>query len=271
LSRRVAKGRQHVTKSAAPTEIQALSGEGALTPLIDSRSRAKTISASENHILARLSKEDWEALEPHMELVSLKQHEVLSRVGEAIKYAYFPQNAVLSFVAVMKEGTAIEVGLIGHEGMVGFRSLLGATEWPNGAQVEVSGDALRMRTEMLKLQFDNSKAFHDGVLYYMRYFIRQVTQTAACNRVHHLDNRLCRWLLMVHDRAKKNAFAVTHEYISNMLGTNRSEVTLGIGRLHELGLIKSTRGLMEITDRKGLEKAGCECYEIVESELEPNC
>jgi hypothetical protein len=155
--------------------------------------------------------------------------------------------------------------------MVGFRSLLGAKEWPNAAQVEVSGDALRMKTETLKLQFDNNKAFHDGVLCYMRYFIRQVTQTAACNRVHHLDNRQCRWLLMVHDRAQKDTFAVTHEYISNMLGTNRSEVTLGIGRLHELGLIKSTRALMEITDRKGLEKAGCECYEIVESELEPNC
>jgi CRP-like cAMP-binding protein len=232
-----------------------------------SRSSQRTASAAGNQILDSLTKEDWEALEPHLESVSLKQGEILSRAGEAIEYAYFPQTAVLSLLAFMEQGATVEVGLIGHEGLVGFHALLGAKEWSNGADVQVSGDVLSMKAETLQREFDKNRTFRDRVLRFVRYFLTQVTQTAACNRVHHLDDRLCRWLLMVQDRAKSDSFAITHEYISNMLGVARSEITLGIGRLQDAGLIKSTRGLMRITDRRGLEKTVCECYEIVESEL----
>ncbi len=225
------------------------------------------LDISANQILDGLPKNESDFLLPHLELVTLRQNEILARAGEQMVYCYFPQNAVLSMLAFMEEGVTVEVGLIGYEGLVGFHGVLGAKTWSNGADVQIPGDCLRMKMEVLQDAFNRSRVLRDRLLRYVRYFLAQVTQTAACNRVHKLESRLARWLLMCNNRAKRNMIPITHEFLANMLGTPRSEVTIAAGKLRKSGLIHYGRGHITILDRKGLESAACECYPIVEHEL----
>lgn len=228
---------------------------------------ATKLDLSQNQILAFLSEQECDRLLPYFEYLYLDAQKVLCRADEPLRYAYFPQDSVISIVSEMAEGVTVEVGLVGYEGVVGLNGLLGAITYQNMTIVQVPGGCLRIKKEILQAEFDRDKGFRILVHRYTRYMLAQVTQTAACNRVHRLDRRMCRWLLMCHNRAKRNQFPITHEFLANMLGTARSEVTLAAGNLRKAGLIKYGRGEITILDRKGLESAACECYKIVDDEL----
>lgn len=222
---------------------------------------------SKNRFLAGLPDEDFENLRPHLEKVSVKIGKVLCLHGDPGMYLYFPLNACISIISTVQEGKGVEVALIGWEGLVGIWEALGAkTNW-HEAVVQVPGDCLRIDVNAFRSELKRSGALLDQLHRYTRYFLAQVSQTAACNRLHRLEQRLARWLLMTHDQAITNEFPETHEFLSRILGTDRSEVTIAAGLLRTSGLISYSRGTVKVLDRKGLESASCDCYEIISREL----
>jgi CRP-like cAMP-binding protein len=225
------------------------------------------VDMSTNQILARLPEKESKRLLPHLQFVSLRLKEVLYRPGEPIQYAYFPQNAVLSMIAPMDDGRSVEVTLIGHEGMMGIRAILGAeTHWYDSV-VQIPGGCLRIDAKVLQTEFRRGGVLQERLLHFINYLLVQLSQTAACNRIHRLEQRLARWLLMAHDRVKQDEFPMTHEFLSSMLGAPRSEVSIAAGALRKSGVIRYARGKMTIVDRKGLQSAACECYQILHDEL----
>lgn len=214
-----------------------------------------------NLILAALPGREYELLLTSLDSVSLSAGEKLYRSGDAIEYVYFPSDALISLVTHMKDGTTIEVGLIGRDGMVGIPVLLGDDIAFEEAIVQIAGGAMRMRSEVLK---EGVKKNHNPLLtqllLYTRALMKQVGRTAACNRVHTVEERLSRWLLMCHDRMESDELPLTQEFISNMLGTRRASVGTAAMGLQTEGLIRYSRGRISILDREGLEEASCECY-----------
>lgn len=222
---------------------------------------------SKSRILSRMSEGESKRLLPHLRFVALRLKQVLYRPGEPIRYAYFPLDAVVSVVAPLDEGRSVEVTLIGPEGMLGLRALLtGKTHW-NIAVVQVEGGCLRIDAKVLRAEFKRAGALQDEVLHFASYLLIQTAQMAACNRVHRLKQRLARWLLMTHDRAKHDEFPMTHEFLSEMLGTPRSEVSAVADAFRKSGIIFYKRGRMAILDRKALEAEACECYQVLREEL----
>jgi CRP-like cAMP-binding protein len=221
-----------------------------------------------NRILARLPERESKRLLPHLRFVSLGLSQVLYRPEEPIRYVYFPLDAVVSMVAPLNDGKNVEVTLVGPEGMLGVRAILeGKTYWYISV-VQIEGGCLRISAKVLRAQFKRGDAFQARLLQYTSYLLVQTAQLAACNRVHRLRERLARWLLMTHDRAKHDEFPMTHEFLSEMLGTPRSEVSAAAGALRRSGVIGYKRGRMAILDRKALEALACECYQVLRDALE---
>ncbi len=223
-----------------------------------------TFDLSKNQILADLPEDEIDRLRPHLGFVSTNLRDFLYKVGEPLRFNYFPQDSVISSLAHLADGRSVEVGLEGNEAVVGVEAILGAKTATKDAVVQVPGGCLKIRTEVLQTEFRRNGVLHFRVLRYLRDLIAQVTQTAACNRVHRLDQRLPRWLLMTHNRAGTDVLPMTHEFLSHMLGTPRSEVSIAAANLRKSGLIRYGRGHMIILDRKGLESASCECYQAVD-------
>lgn len=215
-----------------------------------------------NSILAALPRREYERLLPDLELIALPLDVTLYKSGDFIEYVYFPSEGVVSLITHMKSGAAIEVGLIGLDGMVGIPVLLGDKIAFEEAVVQIEGSALRMKSEKLK---DGLKNAHNPLLtqllLYTRMLMKQVTQTAACNRLHSVEERLARWLLMCHDRVESNELHLTQEFISKMLGTRRASVGSAASGLQAEGMIHYSRGRITVLDRAKLEGASCECYE----------
>jgi CRP-like cAMP-binding protein len=170
---------------------------------------------------------------------------------------------MVSYLAYLESGEAIEVGIIGSEGLVGMPLILGVDSGPAGAIVQMQGTALRITPAALRQAFDESKALHSRLLRYMQAFYTQVSQTAVCNGHHSLEERLARWILMAGDRAEGDQFPMTHEFMAMMLGVRRSGVTVTAGTLKQAGLIAYSSGQMTILDRSSLEATACECYGTV--------
>lgn len=225
------------------------------------------VDLSKNEILARLPEKESKRLLPHLRLVSLRQKQVLYRPDEAIRYAYFPQDAVISIVAALDDGRSVEVILTGLEGMLGLRYVLGGKTYGYVSVVQVAGKCLRISAKVVQAEFKRAGVLQSRLLRYTRYLLVQTSQTAACNRVHRLAQRLARWLLMTQDRVKSAEFPMTHEFLSDMLGAPRPEVTAAAGSLRRSGAIRYARGKMIILNRKMLESAACECYWILREEL----
>jgi CRP-like cAMP-binding protein len=218
----------------------------------------------QNKILAALSAKEYARLLPHLELVSLPLGQILYKTDERIKYVYFPNSGVVSFVAHMKEGASIETGLAGCEGMVGVPILFGDDVSQNEAIVQIADGAMRMKASVLTEELNRDGGELEPLL--MRFalaLMKQVAQTAACNRNHHIGQRLARWLLTCHDRVNGDELKLTQEFIAEMLGTRRSGVSEAAVILQEGGLIRYSRGNIKILDREGLEKFACECYATV--------
>jgi CRP-like cAMP-binding protein len=222
---------------------------------------AKKHPPIKNRILAALSRREYERLLPDLEDISLPLDVTLYKSGDFIEYVYFPSEGIVSLITHMKSGAAIEVGLIGVDGMVGIPVLLGDKIAFEEAVVQIEGKAQRMKSDKLK---ESLKKTHSPLLtqllLYTRTLMKQVAQTAACNRLHTVEERLARWLLMCHDRMESDELPLTQEFISHMLGNRRASVGSAAGGLQQAGLIRYSRGRITILDRAKLEKFACECY-----------
>jgi CRP-like cAMP-binding protein len=220
-------------------------------------------SEIQNKILAALPAKEYARLAPHLELVSLPLGQILHKPEDRIKYVYFPNSGVVSFVAHMKEGASIEVGLTGSEGLVGLPILFGDDVAQNEAIVQIADGGMRMKASVLTEELKRDGELKPLLMRYALSLMKQVAQTAACNRNHHVAQRLARWLLTCHDRVNGDELKLTQEFIGEMLGTRRSGVNESAVLLQDRGLIRYSRGKIKVLDRAGLEKFACECYATV--------
>ncbi|MFL6448454.1 MAG: Crp/Fnr family transcriptional regulator [Bryobacteraceae bacterium] len=217
-------------------------------------------------ILSTLPEEDYLRLVPNLHSVDLPLGEVVYESSVPMDHVYFPTTCVISLLHTMSDGSIAEMGIVGNEGMVGIALFLGGVTTPNRALVQVAGEALRLSSRVLREEFTRLDAFHDCLLRYTQALITQISQTAVCNRLHSVEQRLCRWLLLSHDRVPSDEIAMTQEFIATMLGGRRESVAIAAGHLQGAGLIYYSRGHIRILDRKGLEQRVCECYGVVKVE-----
>jgi CRP-like cAMP-binding protein len=222
-----------------------------------------SFGTSKNTILTKLSPECLNSLGPHLKGVELEIKKGIYEPNQPVQHAYFVEIGMISVVSVMQDGDSIEVGTIGKEGMAGGFLLLGATSVPYQHFVQLAGYAYRMDAETLKAEAVRNRDFHDLILRYQVAFQTQAMQAAACNGLHSVSQRCCRWLLMSQDRAESDVVPLTHEFLGLMLGVRRASVTEVLRPLQERGWIQSKRGEIAILDRKGLETGSCECYRII--------
>ncbi len=220
----------------------------------------------QNHLLAALPGKEYKRLLPYLEPVPLPFMAVLHEAGEPIKHVYFPNDGLISLLIAMKDETVREVGLIGNEGMLGTAVALGMSTSPLRALIQMPGSAMRMQAEALRAELKRGGAMQKVLHAYAHALFTQVSQSAACVSSHAVDKRLSRWLVMTHDRAPGEAFAMKHEFMAMMLGVTRSVVTIAAGRLQHEKMIRYTRGQVTILDRRRLEATACECYAVVKAE-----
>ncbi len=217
-----------------------------------------------NIILLSASDSDYDSIRPHLEYVSLPNHLVLHEGGGKIEFAHFPNRGLVSLVVVMKDGKTAEAGIVGKEGFTGIPAAVGLSRSPLQAVVQVTGDGFRVEVGALQETLESTPHLH---LMLSRYAIvqgMQVAQTAACNRLHDIKQRLARWLLMTQDRVDLESLPITHDFLATMLGTDRPSVSSAAGILQREQLIKYTRGAVRILNRKKLEDYACECYGITQ-------
>ncbi|HLL14419.1 MAG TPA: Crp/Fnr family transcriptional regulator [Pyrinomonadaceae bacterium] len=221
-----------------------------------------------NRILNALPPEEFERLSAYLEPVELMLGEVLYRPNEPITHVYFPNVGTVSIVCQLEDGKSVEAGMVGNEGMFGVCVFLGSVTSPLQAVVQLPGNALRMRADVLRAEFKRGEHLQDLLLRYTQAFIIQIAQTAACNRIHPIDGRLARWLLMCQDRAASGELQLTHEFIAVMLGTRRAGVSEAAAKLQDEGIIRYRRGHVSILNRHGMEGKSCECYPVVKKEFD---
>ncbi len=226
------------------------------------------LDSVENKLLAALPEEEYERLVPYLEQVSFALGEVIYESGEYLDYVYFPTTAIISLLYLMEDGSSAEMGLAGNEGVVGIALFMGGDTMPNRAVVQSAGGALRMKARALQKEFALGSQFQRMLLRYTQALITQISQTAVCNRLHSVEQQLCRWLLLSHDRVKADDLIMTQELIADMLGVRREGVTVAAGRLQDDGAISYIRGHIKILDRPKLETIVCECYKVVKDEFD---
>jgi CRP-like cAMP-binding protein len=225
-------------------------------------------SPPRNKILAALPAKEYQRLLPRLTPVSLSLGETLYEMEGSIRHVYFPNSSVVSLVTHMEEGTSVEVGLIGGEGMVGLSVVMGDDVSQNHAVVQIADGAMRMTTAALRAELRHGGKLQSLLLRYSLILLKQVSQTAACNRNHNMGERLARWLLLCQDRVGGSELRLTQEFLAQMLGTRRSRVSEAAIILQHAGLIHYSRGIITILDREGLEEFVCECYRAVKAEVD---
>ena len=223
---------------------------------------------TENLILKSLPSDIYARLAPHLEPVALESSQIIHKAHDPVSHFYFPDYAIISVVSIMSDGATVEVGVVGREGASGINALLGHDSSPNQSLIQVPGSGLRIKTHPLLTEFKRGGVLQNMLLRYVNSLIAQVSQTAACNRLHTVEERLARWLLMTHDRTHGDELPLTHEFIAQMLGTRRAGVTGAAIALQTEGFIRYSRGNITILDRAGLEGFACECYKIVKREFD---
>jgi CRP-like cAMP-binding protein len=225
-------------------------------------------AAVRNRLLAALAPDDFAALAPALRPVGLDLKQVLYEPGQALQAVHFVEGGMVSMLVPLEDGRLQEVGVVGREGVVGLPLVLGAKRSTTEAMVQMQGPALRLGAAELRAAFERSAPFRDLLLRYAQAFHVQVAQTAACNNHHPVDARLARWLLLLHDRAGRDEFPATHEFLSLMLGARRPGVSVAAAVLQRAGVIAYTHGRMSVLDRAGLEAASCECYGTVREQFD---
>jgi CRP-like cAMP-binding protein len=224
--------------------------------------------ARSNRLLGALETASRRRIDPYLEPVTLKLGVIVCEAGGLLKHAYFPQGAVLSLLTVLENGSAIETANIGREGAFGLFAAMYSRVSFNRCLVQLEGGIVRCPIELLQSEFKRSEYVRDLFVSYSETLLSQVQQSVACNAMHSTEERMCRWLLMMHDRAEGEALPYTHEFLSHMLGANRKSVTLAARSLQIAGLISYRRGQIKVLDRDGLEKASCECYAVVKERFD---
>jgi CRP-like cAMP-binding protein len=221
-----------------------------------------------NEILLSLPAREFERLLPTLEFVRLRTHHVLHEPGDTLKSAWFVNNGLVSILSVFPDGKSVEVGLVGKEGFIGVPLVAGFRTSPTRAIAQIEASAFRVDSEKLVRLLRECPKLERRLQQFSQIMAAQVTQIAACNRMHEVDERLARWLLMSADRVGSNSVPLTQEFLAQMLGTRRSSVTVAAGILEKAGLITHKRGDVQIIARKGLEEAARECYGIMQRQVE---
>ena len=223
----------------------------------------------ENQLLASLSRETYEKLAPYLKRVSLKQGDRLHEPDEIIKELYFPIDCLISITITMSDGSTAETGVVGNREVLGINAVMGVSETSQTEYVvQVAGSAIKIEARVLREEFERNKELRHVLLRYTQALIAQISQTAACNGLHVLEQRLACWLLKVQERVDSDELKLTQEFISYMLGVRRAGVTQAAQKLQESGLISYRRGHVQILDQPGLEAVSCECFKTVRSEYE---
>jgi CRP-like cAMP-binding protein len=216
-------------------------------------------------MLAALPRKQYQRLLTGLESVALTFGEVLYEPGVRIRHVYFPNDSLVSLLTLVDNHLALEVGMVGREGMLGLPLALGSDVSPVRALVQGGGTAMRMKSARFSEEIRKSPQLQQGVNRYAGALMAQITQTAACNRFHVVEARLARWLLMTRDRVLSDEFRLTHEFLGHMLGVRRVGVTNAARALQKRKLIAYSRGKIRILNRGGLERAACSCYELVKN------
>jgi CRP-like cAMP-binding protein len=221
----------------------------------------------DNCLFAALPQEDAARLLPHLEPRTWALGDVLYDPDRAPAFLYFPTTAMVSLVYTLANGLTGEMGVVGREGVVGVALFMGGASTTSQALIQSAGSGFRLRAAVMHEEFQRGGAFHKLLLRYTQALLTQIAQTAVCNRLHAIEQRLCRWLLLTQDRVPPGAVRMTHEFIGQMLAVRRESITLVARRLQAVGVIRYTQGHITIVDRQGLEARVCECYEVVQNEF----
>jgi CRP-like cAMP-binding protein len=229
--------------------------------------RTPAAAAPRNRLLARLPQAEYRRLLPLLEPVTLAEDQVLYQPRGPIEYAYFPSSAVLSALTVMRDGNAIEVATVGYEGLVGHYGFSGKTS-PHRVIVQIGNGGHRIPSRALQAEAEKDGTLKDLLAGYHVAFMVQVSQSVACNGLHRLEQRCCRWLLMTRDRVGSDELTLTHDYLALMLGARRASVSDTLGPLQDAGLVRCERGRICILDGAGVEARSCECYVVVRDEYD---
>jgi CRP-like cAMP-binding protein len=223
-------------------------------------------NAIHNEILLRLSQSEGQALFPKLELLRFKVHHLLHETGDALKSIYFCNSGMISILSVVPDGKSVEVGLVGKEGVVGIPLLVGFRSAPTRAISQIDATAFRVDGEALIALLPRLPTLERRLQQYSQIFTMEIAHVAACNRLHEVEERLARWLLMCADRIQSDELPLTQEFLGQMLGTRRSSVTVAAGILQKAGIISYNRGDVKIVDRRKLESAACECYSLMQQQ-----
>jgi CRP-like cAMP-binding protein len=223
---------------------------------------------SANKLLATLPPAIYERLKPNLALVPLELGASVYEASGNQPYVYFPTDAIVSLLYVMKDGASAEIAIVGNEGLVGIALFMGGDTTPSRAVVQSAGHAFRLSSKIMKREFDYGGPLMHVLLRYTQALITQMAQTAVCNRHHSVEQQLCRWLLLSADRLASNRLTMTQQLIANMLGVRREGVTESAGKLQEAGIINYSRGRITILNRPKLEERVCECYAVVKKEFD---
>ncbi len=237
---------------------------GRLAPLHSGARSDSAGKAVNNVILLSLPDDEYNLIRPYLEPVELPQYEILHEPGEKIDFIYLLNEGMTSIVALSRDGRSVEVGIVGKEGMVGMALTAGMRRGTFRAIMQMSGNGLRVRSKIFQEILLSTSALRSEL---SRFALMQgmlVAQLAACNRLHGIEQRLARWLLMCQDRVDSQWLPLTQEFLAQMLGTGRSSVSLAAGALENAGLIESSRGTLKILNRKRLEEVACECYGVIQ-------
>jgi CRP-like cAMP-binding protein len=221
-----------------------------------------------NHILASLPKKEYERLLPNLVRVHLPQGKVLWNVGDAIHHAFFLLDGMVSLLSTTEEGSSVEVGMIGNEGLAGISAILRFDAAPTQSVVQLPASALRIKVEVLMREFSRGGHLQYLLLRYMHALLKQLSQSVSCHRFHTTEERLCHWLLTGSDRAHSDTLQFTHELLAQMLGVRRTNVTMIARRMQNIGCIRYRRGTITILDRHVLENFSCECHRVITAEID---
>ena len=222
----------------------------------------------ENHLLSRLPPAELERLRPLLQPVRLRRKQILERPGEPSSYVYFPLSGVSSVVSIMEDGATVEVATVGRDGLIGLSAFFGTDTTPFQVFAQIPGEVMRMPAPAFRAAIDAPGQLQRLVGRYAEARFIQTAQSAACNRLHAVEQRCARWLLMSHDRLGVDRFSLTHEFLAQILGVRRSSVTVAARALQEAGAIRYAYGVITVMNRPALEAASCECYQIIAGEFE---
>jgi CRP-like cAMP-binding protein len=221
-----------------------------------------------NRLLALLPQPEYARLLPILKPITLKKKEVLYQSGDTIRYCYFPTSGIISLVSTASEGKTVEVGMVGSEGMIGIFALLQIRVIPYDFITQNETEALQIDASALKAEFSRGGQLNVLLLRYVYALLCQISQSAVCHHFHIVEQRLARWLLMSRDRLQSNTVPLTQEFLTYLLGIPRTNVTMTASVLQQAGLINYRRGMITITDEKGLEETACNCYKIIKKVID---